>query len=107
MNIEQITEEIESLLEEEYQSGWEAGNESGLEELDTKYQEGHDEGFAEGAVAERERIKSVLKMMLDFAMQNNKMTEAKGWKMALDIIEPIEIDYSEEAYKRSLEADGF
>lgn len=107
MDIIEITEAIEALLDEQYEAGFEDGHTAGLEELDQQFQAGHDEGFVEGATAERERIKSVLKMMLEFAMQNNKMAEAKGWKMALDIVEPIEVDYSEEAYKRSLEQDGF
>lgn len=107
MEIVEIQEAIEVLAEEAYEQGWDDGYTSGLEELDEKYQEGHDDGWSSGVLAERDRIRSVLKMMMDFAMQNNKMAEAKGWKMAIDIIEPVIVDQSEEAYQRQMEAEGF
>jgi flagellar biosynthesis/type III secretory pathway protein FliH len=106
MEIEDIVESIEALLEEKHTEGWEAGFSDGYADAMAELEEERQE-FSDGAAKEQLRVQSVLQMMFDFAMQNNKMAEAKAWKNAMDIVKPINVDYSEEAYKRSMEDDGF
>jgi hypothetical protein len=106
MEIEDIVESIEILLEERQTEVWESGFADGYAEAIDELEEERTT-FADGAAREQARIQSVLQMMFDFAMQNNKMAEAKAWKNAMDIVKPLNVDYSEEAYQKSLEDDGF
>ena len=43
----------------------------------------------------------------EMAEEKNQGNVYMQWKNMSEIIIPIEVDYSEEAYKRNLEADGF
>ena len=63
--------------------------------------------FKAGADAEQKRIQEVVVMHKRWAKENRKGSEFLFWDSVGEVLTPLEIDYSEEAYKRSLEADGF
>jgi flagellar biosynthesis/type III secretory pathway protein FliH len=106
MEIEDIVESIEALIEEKTTEVWETGFADGYAEAMAELEEER-ESFSDGATKEQARVQSVLQMMFNFAMENNKMAEAKAWKNAMEIIKPINIDYSDDAYRKSMEDDGF
>jgi hypothetical protein len=81
------------------------------EDLTPEQKEIYDFGFqagkGEGVKAEQERIQYVLNMMFESALNMGQGNKAVQYKHAMDLLRPVNIDYSEEAYKRNLEADGF
>lgn len=71
------------------------------------YKDGYDEGFIEGAEAEQTRVQEVIKMHQRWAKEKNRASEYMFWNNVAEVLTPLEIDYSEEAYRKSLENDGF
>jgi hypothetical protein len=69
--------------------------------------DGYVEGFNAGAKEEQERIQAVVKMNRRWAKEKNRASEYMFWGNVGEVLTPIEIDYSEEAYRKSLEDDGF
>lgn len=94
---------IKELKAASYQEGWNDGFDVGAEDAREEYQT----GFQDGAKAERERIKTIFDMNIQWALESNKGSDVVFFTKAKQIIEPIEVDMSDEAYQRSLEADGF
>ena len=69
--------------------------------------EAYNEGYSDGFKAEQRRIQEVVTMHKRWAKENKKGSEFMFWDGVGEVLTPIEIDYSEEAYRRSLEEDGF
>lgn len=94
-----ISKEINAKMEEAFDLGYYLGADG--------IQEEYENGIREGALAERERIKAIFDMNIQWALESNKGSDVVFFTKAKQIIEPIEVDYSEEAYQRELEKDGF
>ena len=94
---------IKKLIAEEIENAYNRGFEEGSD--DSQYE--YENGYRDGANGERERIKTIFDMNIQWALESNKGSEVIFFTKAKQIIEPIEVDLSEEAYRRSLEADGF
>ena len=77
------------------------------EEEDSSVSESYELGFKDGATAEQRRVQDIVVMQKRWAKENRKGNEFLFWDSVGEVLTPIQIDYSEEAYKRSLEADGF
>ena len=71
------------------------------------YNDGYQIGYAAGFQEEQERIQAVVKMNKRWAKEKNRASEYMFWGNVGEVLTPIEINYSEEAYRKSLEDDGF
>ena len=101
--LKKLKESIASQVAEAWDSGYSEGYEDGaVEETDV-----WGNAFQEGANAERERIKKIFDMNIQWALESNKGSDVVFFTKAKQIIEPIEVDLSPEAYQRDLENDGF
>ena len=110
MNYEDLTEEQQKIWDAAYDIGYDEGFDSGMEaELSdtTNFDMGYEEGFSSGAQAEQDRIQSVLQMMFESSLNMGHGNKAVQYRHAMDLLRPIKIDYSQEAYERSLRDDGF
>lgn len=67
----------------------------------------YEDGYTDGANAERERIKKIFDMNIKWALESNKGTDVVFFTKAKEIIEPVDVDYSDEAYEKMLDQDGF
>lgn len=67
----------------------------------------YDDGYMDGANAERERIKKIFDMNIKWALESNKGSDVVFFTKAKEIIEPVDVDYSDEAYQRMIDEDGF
>lgn len=94
---------IKKLIAQEVEDAYNRGFEEGSEDSSYEYQN----GYQDGAREERERIKTIFDMNIQWALESNKGSDVVFFTKAKQIIEPIDVDLSEEAYRRSLEADGF
>jgi len=65
------------------------------------------DGFVDGANKERERIREIFAMHMRWAEEKNRASEYMFWKKASEIIEPLDIDFSQEAYDEQNRKDGF
>jgi len=95
--------------DEGFDKGWEAARsdiDDGNDQNDD-YDDGYHSGFTAGAEAEQARIQSVLRTMMEASMNLGQGNKAVQYKHAMEILRPMNIDYSEEAYKKSMEEDGF
>jgi hypothetical protein len=90
---------IGKTLDEAYSDGYSDG------ENDAEHD--YEVGFEAGVSAERERIKTIFDMNIQWALESNKGSDVVFFTKAKQIIEPIDVDLSPEAYQRSLENDGF
>lgn len=97
--IKKISKDIHAQIEEAFDLGFALGSEDSTEEYTS--------GFNDGALAERERIKAIFDMNIQWAIESNKGSEVIFFTKAKQIIDPIEVDFSPEAYQRELEKDGF
>ena len=94
---------LTAYINEEYSRGWNEGYD--VAAGGCLPEEG--ESFEDGVRAERERIQAICQMQMRWAEEKNQGNVYMQWKNMSEIIIPIEVDYSEEAYQRNLEADGF
>jgi hypothetical protein len=103
MDYDELTPEQQEIWDAAYEEGWDAGfaSETGYD------QEAYNDGFKEGAKAEQARIQYVLNMMFESSLNMGHGNKAVQYRHAMDLLRPIQIDYSPEAYQRGLEADGF
>lgn len=83
---------------------WEQSEE---EEEEPSYSEGYNEGYAAGALGEQKRIQEVAQMHMTWAKQKNKANEFMQWHNVSEVLKPINFEYDEEEYRKSLENDGF
>jgi len=107
-------DDIEEILGTD-ESGW--GEEDEEEEEDQEqveepsYSEGYNEGYTDGhiagAEAEQLRVQEVISMHKRWAKEKNRASEFMFWDSAGEVLTPINFEYSEEAYRKSLEDDGF
>ncbi len=111
MNYDELTPEQQEIWDLAHEAGWEVGYEEGWdagfasdEEAD---EEAYDRGFHAGTEAEQKRIQSVLQMMFESSLNMGHGNKAVQYRHAMDLLRPVHIDYSEEAYQRGLEEDGF
>jgi hypothetical protein len=105
--------------DEDEEEEWEDPESDGTEfseryleaERSDAYSEGHKDGYVEGfnagAKEEQERVQAVVKMNKRWAKEKNRASEYMFWNNVGEVLTPIEIDYSDEAYRKSLEDDGF
>lgn len=109
MNYDELTPEQQEIWDAGFEDGWDSAVESLDSELDSEegYDEGYAVGFQEGARAEQARIQHVLNMMFESSLNMGQGNKAVQYRHAMDLLRPIQIDYSPEAYQRGLEADGF
>lgn len=117
MNYDELTPEQQEIWnyaydeghEEGYSLGWDEAAENIDNEVDCEngYDEGYSVGFQEGAKAEQARVQYVLNMMFESSLNMGHGNKAVQYKHAMDLLRPVKIDYSQEAYQRGLEADGF
>lgn len=70
-------------------------------------QDQYDIGFLAGVAAEQKRIQEIVVMQKRWAKENRKGNEFLFWDGVGEVLTPIEIDYSDDAYRKSLEQDGF
>jgi hypothetical protein len=103
--IKKISKIIEREVDVSYNEGWSAGWDSGSSSALSE--ENINDAFQEGVRAERERIKTIFDMNIQWALESNKGSDVIFFTKAKQIIEPIDVDLSPEAYQRSLENDGF
>ena len=94
---------------EGYADGEEEGYNAGIYSavVEEQVEEARTEGYNEGVKAEQGRIQYILNMMFESALNMGQGNKAVQYKHAMDLLRPINIDYSEEAYQRQMEADGF
>ena len=85
-------------LDEVYSNGYSDGE----NDAESTYED----GFEAGVSAERERIKKVFDMNIQWALESNKGSDVIFFTKAKQIIEPVDVDLSPEAYQRNLEYDG-
>lgn len=111
---EDLTPEQQELWEKAKDFGYELGYEDGFDagvEADssdtTDYDSGYDDGFSAGAKAEQSRIQFVLNMMFESSLNMGHGNKAVQYKHVMDLLRPINIDYSEEAYKKDMDNNGF
>jgi hypothetical protein len=64
-------------------------------------------GKAVGARQEQERIQEVIKMQKRWAKETRKGSEYIFWDSVGEVLTPVKFEFSEEAYRKSLEDDGF
>jgi len=117
MKYEDLTEKEQEVWDYAYDEGSDTGYSNGWDDAmelvnndeheDTSYDDGYAAGFAEGAKQEQARVQFVLKMMFDSSLNMGQGNKAVQYKHAMDLLRPVSIDYSEEAYERDMEADGF
>ena len=110
MNYEDLTEEEKEIWdagrEEGYELGFDSGTEADNDSWDDAYEKGFGQGVSVGIKAERDRVQYVLQMMFDAALNMGHGNKAVQYKHAMDLLKPVNIDYSEEAYKRDAESYG-
>jgi hypothetical protein len=94
---------LKKVLAKELALAWENGYAESTEDHSYNYHVGYNNGVSE----ERERIKAIFDMNIQWALESGKGSDVVFFTKAKQIIEPVEVDYSEEAYKKSLEDDGF
>ena len=109
-------DDIEEILGTD-ESGWGEEDEEEEEEEDQEqveepsYSEGYNEGYTDGhiagAEAEQLRVQEVISMHKRWAKEKNRASEFMFWDSAGEVLTPINFEYSEEAYRKSLEDDGF
>ena len=108
-------DDIEEILGTD-ESGWgeedeEEEEEEEGEEEELGYSEGYNEGYTDGhiagAEAEQLRVQEVISMHKRWAKEKNRASEFMFWDSAGEVLTPINFEYSEEAYRKSLEDDGF
>ena len=97
---------FEYLDEDEEEEDWE-DPESDYITLDQETEDRYNEGFNDGAQAEQQRIQEVILMHKRWAKEKNRGSEFMFWDSAGEVLTPINFEYSEEAYRKSLEDDGF
>jgi hypothetical protein len=105
MGIKKIKKLIKQEVLSSYQDGWNDGYDTGYEAANLLEQD--PEKFSEGISAEQSRIQFILDTHIKWAMESGRGGEAITLSKIKEIIIPIKIDYSEEAYQESLEKDGF
>ena len=96
--IKKFRKKILHLIEEAWEEGYDTAQISAGD---------YDDGYKDGANAERERIKKIFDMNIKWALESNKGTDVVFFTKAKEIIEPVDVDYSEEAYQRMMDEDGF
>ena len=108
-------DDIEEILGTD-ESGWGEEDEEEEEEdqeqvEEPSYSEGYNEGYTDGhiagAEAEQLRVQEVISMHKRWAKEKNRASEFMFWDSAGEVLTPINFEYSEEAYRKSLEDDGF
>lgn len=109
MKVKKLHTKIDEIFEAEYYRGWEDGYQASIEESkpEATYDEGHDAGVDLGIAMERKRTQDILEMHIQWAMESGKGNDAIKFKQIKEILIPIVVDYSEEAYRKGLEEDGF
>lgn len=103
-SIEPHSEEPKEEEEKEEEEEEDLYNERTVEQIEA---EAYNEGYSDGFKAEQKRVQEVVIMHKRWAKENKKGNEYIFWDSVGEVLKPIEIDYSEEAYRRSLEEDGF
>lgn len=98
--LKKLHESIEAYGEAKYQQGWHDGWDSAEANLTL-------DAYEEGIQVERDRINAIFDMNIQWALESNKGSDVVFFTKAKQIIEPIEVDFSPEAYQRELEKDGF
>lgn len=96
--------------EEEEEEDWEDPESDYIdleEEEEEEPEDRYNEGFNDGAQAEQQRIQEVILMHKRWAKEKNRGSEFMFWDSAGEVLTPINFEYSEEAYRKSLEDDGF
>ena len=100
-------ESLDDILYDYMPSLLEEYEEEEEEEEDTTSSENYELGFKDGAAAEQGRVQEVISMHKRWAKEKNRASEFMFWDSAGEVLTPIDFEYDEEEYKRSLEADGF
>lgn len=110
MKTKKLHKKIDELLEAEYERGFENGYQGAIDEAsieESAYDQGHDIGVDLGVSMERKRTQAILDMQIQWSMESGKGSDAIKFKQIKELLTPIEVDYSEEAYQKDLEKDGF
>jgi hypothetical protein len=103
MSLKKIKKAIHKELANQFEAGWSSGYDAATEICEQL----REVSFVEGANKEQERIQEVIRMNIQWATESGRGSEVIFWNKAKEILIPINIDYSEETYKRQLEEDGF
>ena len=93
--------------EEGFDKGWDEGWEAAKEDENDSYTNGYHEGTEVGVKAEQRRIQAVLKTMFDASINLGQGNKAVQYRNMMELLRPIDVDYSEEAYLKDLENEGF
>ncbi len=102
-SLKKINKAIDRLVSEEWGFGYNSGYEDARDVSSSEYID----ALMLGAKAEQARIQSVLDMQIEWAMESGRGVEAVKFKQIKELLVPVNIDYSEEAYKLDMEKDGF
>jgi hypothetical protein len=104
MGMKKIKSEITAMVNEAYSEGYDEGYVAGGDD-------GYHEAFSDGVKEERERIETVIKMKLVWAMENNKGSEIIFWKNALELLIDLPRNFTngltEDQLRVDLEEYGF
>jgi hypothetical protein len=107
MKIKKIKKLICKEINSSYQKGWTEGYDIGFDAAKALESHDYDNGFKDGLEKEQQRIQHVLDIHIRWAMESGKGNDAINFTKIKEIITPIEVDYSEEAYQKYLEQEGF
>lgn len=107
MGMKKILKTIKKELEKSRNEGWSVGYEAGYETADSVADDRVDFAFKDGVEKEQRRIQEVIRMNIQWATESGRGSEIVFWNKAKEILTPVEVDYSDEAYYKELEKDGF
>jgi hypothetical protein len=89
MNIKKIIRKVEQYAQEKYEDGFDNGFIAG---------DNYEEAFDDGALAERERIQSVIDLHIQWALESGKGSEVVMLNRIKEVIVPITILPDEDAF---------
>jgi hypothetical protein len=101
-HLKKINKAIAALVSEEWDFGYNVGYDAGSDVASSEYID----ALMLGAQAEQDRIQKVLDMQIEWAMESGKGAEAIKFKQIKEILVPVKVDYSDEAYKEDIKREA-
>ena len=101
-SLKKINKAIEALVSEQWDFGYDIGYDAGSNIASSEYID----ALMLGAQAEQNRIQKVLDMQIEWAMESGKGAEAVKFKQIKEILVPVPVDYSDEAYKAEIRKEA-
>lgn len=107
LEAENNSDALEEAREQGYDNGWDEGWDAAKEDENNSYTNGYNDGLEVGVKAEQRRIQAVLKTMFDASINLGQGNKAVQYRNMMELLRPIDIDYSPEKYAQDMENDGF